>query len=226
VSDTSELPNDIDALRALVLAQRAELELARSGLIEQRYEIDALKARLAKLLRATFGRSSEKLRSEIEQLELVLADLDEQLAEIGPAIEPATNDTPDDQPSGAGRSPLSPALPRQTVEAASHVGHTGGEPDPHASSWRDHPRSAVSTRRSAVRLTPSSTRTRQPSASSISIRRPGWCAASSGTRGSASDCTAVTGRNNGPCLDASLPIRTCRRQVNSRPGYTSCRAAI
>jgi hypothetical protein len=38
----------------------------------------------------------------------------------------------------------------ETVEAASHVGHTGGEPDPHASSWRDHPRSAVSTRRSVV----------------------------------------------------------------------------
>jgi transposase len=128
VSDTSELPNDIDALRALVLAQRAELELARSGLIEQRYEIDALKARLPKLLRATFGRSSEKLRSEIEQLELVLADLDEQLAEIGTAIEPATNDTPDDQPSGAGRSPLSPALPRQTVEHAAPRDGDGGCP--------------------------------------------------------------------------------------------------
>ena len=82
MADTAaELPDDIEALRALVLAQRAELTLARSGLMEQRYEIEALKARLARLLRVTFGQSSEKLRSEIEQLELLLADREEQAGE-------------------------------------------------------------------------------------------------------------------------------------------------
>jgi transposase len=65
MSDTApDLPDDIDALRALVLEQRAELALARSGLVEQRYEIEALKGRLARLLRAAFGQSSEKLRSD------------------------------------------------------------------------------------------------------------------------------------------------------------------
>jgi hypothetical protein len=49
------LPDDIDALRALVLVQRSELALARSGLVEQRYEIEALKTRLARLLRTMFG---------------------------------------------------------------------------------------------------------------------------------------------------------------------------
>jgi hypothetical protein len=34
---------------------------ARSGLVEQRYEIEALKVRLVRLLRAAFGQSSEKL---------------------------------------------------------------------------------------------------------------------------------------------------------------------
>ncbi|WP_428490924.1 hypothetical protein [Rhodopila sp.] len=34
-----------------LLAQRTELAIARSGLIEQRFEIEALKARLSKLLR-------------------------------------------------------------------------------------------------------------------------------------------------------------------------------
>ena len=70
--DASDLPDDIAALRAMVLEHRAELAAARSGLIEQRYEIEALKARLARLLRVTFGRSSEKLSARVEQLELLL----------------------------------------------------------------------------------------------------------------------------------------------------------
>jgi hypothetical protein len=80
-----ELPDDIETLRALVVEQRTELALARSGLVEQRYEIEALKARLAKLLRAAFGQSSEKLRSDIEQLELLLADQEERAAETDPS---------------------------------------------------------------------------------------------------------------------------------------------
>jgi hypothetical protein len=51
----------LPALQAMLRAQQAELTTARSGLIEQRLEIAALKARLAKLLRLTLGRSSEKL---------------------------------------------------------------------------------------------------------------------------------------------------------------------
>jgi transposase len=65
--DASDLPDDIAALRAMVLEHRAELAVARSGLIEQRYEIETLKARLARLLRVTFGRSSEKLNARVER---------------------------------------------------------------------------------------------------------------------------------------------------------------
>ncbi len=36
VDTAADLPDDIEALRALVLEQRAELALARSGLMEQR----------------------------------------------------------------------------------------------------------------------------------------------------------------------------------------------
>ena len=95
------LPDDVAALQAMVLAQRAEfaelqaarlaheaelgaeLAAARAGLIEQRFEIEALKTRLSKLLRLSFGTSSEKLRTHVEQLELTLGDIDELLAEIG-----------------------------------------------------------------------------------------------------------------------------------------------
>ena len=59
-------------------------EAARNGLKEQVLRNEQLKLRLAKLLRERFGASSEKLRGEIEQLELLLGDLEEQIAEATP----------------------------------------------------------------------------------------------------------------------------------------------
>ena len=89
--DPDSLPNDVATLRAMLsaqaaemAAQRTELAAARAGLLEQRYEIEALRARLARALRVAFGRSSEKLRDQLEQLELTLADLDERIAETEP----------------------------------------------------------------------------------------------------------------------------------------------
>ena len=117
----STLPTDVAALQAMVLAQRSELTTARAGIMAQRFEIEALKARLAKLLRLSFGRSSEKLRQQIEQLELTLGDIDEMLAETAPAA-PST-DEPASPPEAQARTkparrPLPPALPRDTVEHA------------------------------------------------------------------------------------------------------------
>lgn len=124
----AELPNDIAALQAMITAQaaeiveqKAELATARAGIIEQRYEIEALKARLARLLRLSFGRSSEKLRDQVEQLELTLAEIDELLAETaapnGPAVDTNEAETraPEDKPA---RRPLPAALPREVVEHA------------------------------------------------------------------------------------------------------------
>ena len=65
--------------------RRAELQAARDGLQEQVLRNEQLKLRLAKLLRERFGASSEKLRTAIEQLELMLGDLEEQIAETAPA---------------------------------------------------------------------------------------------------------------------------------------------
>jgi transposase len=123
------LPDDVASLKAMLLAQRtelaeirvqrqaqeAELAAARAGLIEQRFEIEALKSRLARLQRMTFGRSSEKLRDQFEQLELTLADIDEMLGEITPANDPA--DEPAEIPARKpARRPLPEALPRDIVE--------------------------------------------------------------------------------------------------------------
>ena len=56
-----DLPDDVDSLKALVLASRAEVE--------------HLKLVITKLKRLQFGRRSEKLEREIEQLELRLEEL-------------------------------------------------------------------------------------------------------------------------------------------------------
>jgi transposase len=134
MSDTApDLPDDIDALRALVLEQRAELALARSGLVEQRYEIEALKGRLARLLRAAFGQSSEKLRSDIEQLEFLLADQEEQAAETDTTTEPKTDAKDRTKPV---RAPLPAALPRAVIEYTPPCNEGGGCP---ACGGRLHP---------------------------------------------------------------------------------------
>ena len=86
--DPTALPNNVIALRTLLLHREdehaAELEAARNGLKEQVLRNEQLKLRLARLRRERFGASSEKLRCEIEQLELLLGDAEEQVAETMP----------------------------------------------------------------------------------------------------------------------------------------------
>ncbi len=113
----SDLPTDVATLQAMVLAQKAQLATAHSGLIEQRFEIEALKARLSKWLRLTFWRSSEKLRAQVEQLELALADIDELLAETGAAHVAATEETIAKHRKPARRK-RPETLPRDVIEHA------------------------------------------------------------------------------------------------------------
>jgi transposase len=124
--DSLSLPNNVTALRTLLLAREAEhaaeLEAARNGLKDQALQIEQLKARLAKLLRQRFGSSSEKLRGQIDQLQLMIGDLEEEYAETAPpepepepeppAIEPETL-TRRRKPK---RKPLPENLPRDVVE--------------------------------------------------------------------------------------------------------------
>jgi transposase len=136
--DPTTLPRKVIALRGLLLQreaehtaaleqqtaelerQAAELQAARNGLQEQVLRNEQLKLRLGKLLRERFGASSEKLRSAMEQLELLLGDLEEQIAETEPAKpEPqaaaVAAETTRRKPS---RRPLPQSLPRDVVEHA------------------------------------------------------------------------------------------------------------
>ena len=89
ISKPSALPRDVRSLRRMVieketlLAER-EVQLAErdrviavrdAELYAKTLQIENLKAQLAKLRRARFGRSWEKIEREIEQLELTLGDM-------------------------------------------------------------------------------------------------------------------------------------------------------
>ena len=81
------LPVDPEALRAFAADLQAELarkdiELAaRAAEIHAKtLHIEKLKMQLAVLRRARFGRSSEKLDHDIEQLELLISELEEDVA--------------------------------------------------------------------------------------------------------------------------------------------------
>lgn len=126
--DPAALPNNVTALRTLLLSREqehaAELQAARNGLKEQALQNEQLKARLAKLLRQRFGSSSEKMKGAIDQLELIIGDLEEDIAEATPS-EPgpdaeASAIEPELQPRRRKpkRRPLPENLPRDVVEHA------------------------------------------------------------------------------------------------------------
>lgn len=68
MTDDVPLPDDVDALKALLIE-------ARTQLAERDIEIEQLKAQIDKLRRMQFGRKSEQLDRQIERLETELEDL-------------------------------------------------------------------------------------------------------------------------------------------------------
>ncbi len=117
--DPATLPDTLTALRALLLQREeehaAELTAARDGLKDQAFQIEQLKARLATLLRQKFGPSSEKMKAAVEQLQLMLGDLEADLAAATPP-EPAAPDPdapiPDPEACPGGVNPNANPCPR------------------------------------------------------------------------------------------------------------------
>src|SRR5512132_432398 len=99
---------DAQSLKALVLAQQAELD-SRST------EIENLKLLILKLKRMHFGPRSEKHAHDIQQLELRLEDLEaNQAAAEPPPMVAATVVLKPQAPRKPARRPLPAALPRET----------------------------------------------------------------------------------------------------------------
>jgi transposase len=125
--DLANLPNNIDTLRGMIVTQaanfaaelgarEAELAAAKAGLLAKTLEIEKLKLHIARLRRAQFGRSSEKIARTLEQLELMLEDLE---ADTSVPAASATSLAADVEQSSSskrsGRKPLAEHLPRQEV---------------------------------------------------------------------------------------------------------------
>ena len=83
-----QLPDDMAALKALLIAKdaeltarTAELAAAKNGLVVTQLTIEKLKAQIAKLRRSKFGASSERIERALEQLELALEEAETAKAE-------------------------------------------------------------------------------------------------------------------------------------------------
>jgi uncharacterized protein with PIN domain len=104
------------ALRALVLAQHQELITKDEQLISREREIEHLMLLLVKLHRVQFGRKSEKLQWQIEQLELRQEELEANRSEKEPNPPEPTSLLPSATPTAAkpGRRALPDHLPCET----------------------------------------------------------------------------------------------------------------
>jgi transposase len=120
-----QLPDDIEEMKRLFLAQAAniekltaelnatsvELAAAKDGLKVYALEIDKLKFQLARLRRQMYGSSSERIDREIAQLELRLEDLEAAKAEAEAKAEAAAPTTP--PPTESKPAPAKPKKPRR-----------------------------------------------------------------------------------------------------------------
>ena len=116
----AELPADADALRAFALACQAELKAAELAVQLRTLEIEKLKFQIAKLRRMQFGRSSERITRQIEQLALQLEELE--TGEAEDIARSATEDPPSPRERPK-RKPLPDHLLRHEVV---HLPETDG----------------------------------------------------------------------------------------------------
>jgi transposase len=118
----AKLPENIDELRVFAASLQTEVQVYKDELYAKTLHIEKLKAQLAVLRRARFGRSSEKLDREIEQIELALGDFEEGAAEntarlrgAAPQASLFSRRQPQERERSARRS-LPEHLPRERVE--------------------------------------------------------------------------------------------------------------
>src|SRR5277367_4459531 len=112
---TADIRSDPDALRAFELACQAELKAAELSVQLRTLEIEKLKFQIAKLRRMQFGRSSERVTRQIEQLELQLEEFETGEAEDVARAAASEPDAPIPVRAKPKRKPLPDHLPRQEV---------------------------------------------------------------------------------------------------------------
>ena len=116
--EAADLPNDVEALKGVLiqrdaaLAERsAKLEVAEALVLSQKLELEKLRFEIACLKRHKYGRSSEQLDRELTQMQLSIEDLEASLAQRPVHVRPAVKQVPA-QPA---RRPLPEHLPREQI---------------------------------------------------------------------------------------------------------------
>src|ERR1700753_3364244 len=112
---TAELPTDPTELRAFALACQSELKVAEISVQYKTLEIEKLKFQIAKLRRMQFGRSSERITRQLEQLELRLEELETGEAADAAKDEAADPVVPIRERVKPKRKPLPGPLPRGEI---------------------------------------------------------------------------------------------------------------
>jgi len=111
------LPDDVDALKAIIRSQRAEATRLEASVRAYEALVQALKLRIAKLRRQKFGPSSEKIAREIVQLELALEALEVKIAADDTSMESAEETEPEvstrTAPRRRGKPRISQDAPRE-----------------------------------------------------------------------------------------------------------------
>jgi transposase len=112
------LPDDPIALRVFAQSLQAAMSLRDAEIYEKTLHIEKLKAQLAELRRARFGRSSEHLAQEAGQLELALEELESSEDHRQPSSErlSAAIRREKAERESANRKPLPDHLPRERIE--------------------------------------------------------------------------------------------------------------
>ncbi len=110
----SKLPDTVDALRAIVRAERAELAVMKAHVAEQTERNDRLERLVEEFRRMLFGKRSEKL--DPDQLELAFEDIETAIASVEAEIEKPDQDVGGKKPRRNGnRGALPKHLPREDV---------------------------------------------------------------------------------------------------------------
>ena len=109
------LPTDLASAHALIIAQRVALIAAQSEAQHRALLIEKLKYTIKKLRHEQFGQSSER-GALLEQLELQLADLEEDVAQAEAVVAAAKTITvPSFERRKPARRPLPAHLPRERI---------------------------------------------------------------------------------------------------------------
>jgi transposase len=112
----NELPDDIEQLKALLVAQQAVIVRLSGEMTGYAREIDSLRALVAKLQRMLFDRSSEKNREKIEkkiaQAEKRITGLQNRLGEAQSQLTSMAEDTGPKTSATPARKALPVTLPR------------------------------------------------------------------------------------------------------------------